>query len=115
MQRSALGPMRYILCSLSRWGQVGVAPPAPDQAFALPVLYRMFKSSARSRIAAADVANATAATARSAAATTDAGDGAASAARSAATGGTTRDAAAATARSAATGGTTGSWCCGRRR
>jgi hypothetical protein len=122
MQRPALDHLGYILGSLSRWGQVAMAPPAWEQVFVLSVRDRTLKSSARSRISAADVADATAATARSAAATTDTRNAAAATAGSATTGGATGDAAATTARSATTGGATrdgaaataGAWCCGWR-
>ena len=108
MQRSALDHRGFTFGSLSRWGQLDMAPPAWEQVSVLSAHYRTLKSGARSRISAAHVADATATAARSAAAPADAGYGAATAAGSATTGGATRDAAATTARSA----TTGTWCCG---
>lgn len=107
MRRLTLGHLSYILGSLSGWGQLGMAPPARLQVFARRCCYRTLKSGARSRISAADVADATAAAARSAAAATDARNGSASAAGSTTARGTARDAATATAGSATTGGATG--------
>lgn len=81
--------------SLSRRGQIHMAPPAIEQ---------VFTDGGRS-VAAAEVADATAAAARSTATATDAGNAAAPAAGTAAAGRTTRHAAASAARAPAAGGT----------